>query len=151
MLDIVSAENLPKADGIDAQVSASALKNFIVAPNEAAARAGSKRNGALLYVPSYEFDDGVLVELARNGGAILFAFSDVLHERGFRRGILLSKMRLALAAARKRKCGVVACTLAKSEQELRNARELKSFMAVIGFVDVERKNAEELLEKLVSK
>lgn len=147
MIDIVLAQ-LPKLDGIDAAAIASSLKNFSQPKDAASARAAAKAKGALLYSPLYEFDDGVLVELARSGGAVVFSFSDVLKERGFRRGILLSRMRLLLNAARKRKCGFAACTLAKDEESLRNGRELTAFMAVLGMSDVERKGAEKISEAL---
>ena len=151
MLDIVSAENLPKADGIDSLVAATALKNFVIATSEAQARAGAKRNGVLLYVPAYEFDDGVCGELARSKGALIFSFSDVLRQKGFRRAIVLSKMRLALAQCRRGGCGFAVVTLAKSEQEIRNARELVAFAAVLGMNPQEKKIAQETAEKLVRK
>lgn len=149
MQDIVLAENLPKPDGIDALFPASALKNFSPAADAASARNAAKRKGALLHSSSYEIEDGVLLEIAASGGAVLFSFSDVLKERGFRRGIILSKMRLLVSAARKRKCGFAVCTLAKNESEVRNARELTAFAAVIGFTDVERKGAEKRMAELL--
>ena len=151
MLDIVSAENLPKADGIDSLVAATALKNFVIATSEAQARAGAKRNGVLLYVPAYEFDDGVCGELARSKGALIFSFSDVLRQKGFRRAIVLSKMRLALAQCRRGGCSYAVVSLAKSEQEVRNARELVAFAAVLGMNPQEKKIAEETAERLVRK
>jgi|SRR3989344_4723338 len=149
MLDIVLAENLAKPDGLDSLAPAQSLKNFSEIANAASARNAIKRKGALLHSSSYEIEDGVLLELAARGGAVLFSFSDVLHERGFRRGIILSKMRLLLSAARKRKCGFAVCTLAKKPEELRNARELTAFAAVLGFSDVERKDAERRMGELV--
>lgn len=148
MLDLVLAGNLPKLDGIDALVPASALPNF--RQTKAPSSKGDARvKGALLYSPSYEFDDGAYLELARGGGALVFSFSDVLGEKGFRRAIVISKMRLALAACRKSGCGFVFCTLAKNEAGLRNARELVAFMAVLGMTQEEKKHSKELLEKLV--
>ena len=149
MLDIVSAENLPKSEGIDAQVAASTLKNFVSANDGAAARAGAKRSGVLLYVPQYEFDDGVCIELKRSGGALVFSFADVLRQKGFRRAIALSKMRLALAQCRRGGCAFAVATLAKSEQEVRNARELVAFATVLGMNNAERKNAEKIIGLLV--
>ena len=151
MLDIVSAENMPKSDGIDAQVAASALKNFIIATDGAAARAGSKKAGVLLYVPQYEFDDGVCLELKRSGGALVFSFADVLRQKGFRRAIVLSKMRLALAQCRRGGCGFAVFTLAKSQEELRNGRELVAFASVLGMNPQEKKMAQETAERLVRK
>ena len=150
MLDIVSAGDMPKADGIDALFPATALKNFSEIANAASARNAAKRKGALLHTSSYELEDGVLLDIAASNGAVLFSFSDVLRERGFRRGIILSKMRLLVSAARKRGCGLAVCTLAKNESEVRNARELVAFMAVLGMNDVERKEAEKNLERLAS-
>ena len=150
MIDIVLAENLPKPSGLDSLVPAQSLKNFSQLANAASARNAAKRKRAILYSSSYDIEDGALLELAANRGAIVFSFSDVLKERGFRRGILLSRMRLLLSAARKRKCGFVVCTLAKNANEMRNARELTAFMAVLGFSDVERKDAERKIGELVS-
>lgn len=150
MMDIVLAGNLPKLAGMDSLVAASALKNFRQCKDAGSARGASKQKGALIYSPLYEFDDGIFVDLARSGGAIVLSFSDVLKERGFRRAIVLSKMRLCLAACRRVECGAVVCTLAKNEGELRNARELAAFMAVLGMNDVERKAAEKDLGRLAS-
>jgi len=97
---------------------------------------------------SYEFDDGVCKDLARCGGAVLFSFSDILREKGFRRSIMLSKMRLALAACRNGGCGAVACTLAQNAAGLRNAREILAFMAVLGMGQEEKKASVQLLAKL---
>lgn len=146
MRDLVLAENLPCARGIAANAAASALKSFRQPKGDAKAEARAKN--CLLYVQSYEFDEGACRELARSGGALVFSFSDVLREKGFRRGIILSKMRLALAACRKADCGYVACTLARSADETRNARELAAFMAVLGMDARERKFAEETAERL---
>ena len=151
MIDVVSAENLPKVDGIDALVAATALKNFVIAQNEAEARAGAKKKGVLLYVPAYEFDDGVCGELARSKGALVFSFADVLRQKGFRRAIVLSKMRLALAQCRRGGCAFAVVTLAKSWEELRNARELVAFAAVLGMNPQEKKIAEETAARLVRK
>ncbi|MCX6772951.1 MAG: hypothetical protein NTV88_04240 [Candidatus Micrarchaeota archaeon] len=151
MIDIVSAENLPKADGIDSHAAASALKNFVIANDGAAARAGSKKKGVLLYVPAYEFDDGVCQELKRAGGALVFSFADVLRQKGFRRAIILSKMRLALAQCRRGGCAFAVATLAKNDGEIRNARELVAFAAVLGMNPQEKKIAEESAEKLVTR
>jgi RNase P/RNase MRP subunit p30 len=149
MIDIVSAENLPKADGIDSHAAATALKNFVIATDGAAARAGSKRKDVLLYVPSYEFDDGVCQELKRSGGALVFSLADVLRQKGFRRAITLSKMRLALAQCRNGGCSFAVVTLAKSEQEVRNGRELVAFAAVLGMNPQEKKIAQESAERLI--
>lgn len=151
MIDLVLAEGLDAPSGIERLVPAQSLKNFFQAANAATARNAAKRKGSLLYSPSYEFDDGVFAELARGGGAIVFSFSDVLKERGFRRAIALSKMRLALEACRRVDCGFVVCTLAKNADELRNARELTAFMAVLGMKDTERKAAEKMVGELAGK
>ena len=150
MLDLVLAGDLPKLAGIDGLVLAASLGNFRRPSDAAASRLESKTDGALLYVASYEPDEGALVELARRGGALVFSFSDVLRERGFRRAIVLSKMRLALAACRRAGCGFVACTLAQSETGLRNARELSAFASVIGMDQRERKFSGGLMEKLAA-
>ena len=150
MLDLVLAGDLPKLAGIGTLIGVSSLQNFRQPADAAASRAESRREGALIYIASYEPDEGALVELARRNGALAFAFSDVLRERGFRRAIVLSKMRLALAACRRAGCGFVACTLARSEGGLRNAREISAFMSVLGMDGRERKFSGELLERLAA-
>jgi hypothetical protein len=85
MLDLVLSAGLPRLAGIDAAVPVSELKCFFRITSGEAAKGAAKRDGALLYFPSYEAEEGTLVELARAGGAVVFAFSDVLRERGFRR------------------------------------------------------------------
>ena len=149
MIDIVFAENLRAAKGTK-QALAGALANFrqIKSPEEA--KSAARVRNALLYAPGYEFDDGFCKDLKKNGGALVFAFSDVLSERGFRRAIVISKMRLAMAACRKSGCGFVACTLAKGGNETRNARELEAFMSVLGMNQHEKDFCGKTLERLVA-
>ena len=146
MLDLVLAGDLPKLAGIDALVAARSLPNFRQ-PKDAA-KGDCRAKGALIYSPGYELDDGLCKELERAGGALVFSFSDILRERGFRRAIALSKMRLALSQCRKAGCGFVVCTLAQREGETRNARELTAFMAVLGMSREEREFSENTLERL---
>lgn len=148
MNDIVSGENLPHARGIKAAVAARTLKNFRSPKNQAEARADCRVQHALLYSPGYGFDDGVFKDLSKHSGAVVFSFSDICGEKGFRRAIMLSKMRLALDSCRKSGCGFVVCTLAKDENALRNARELEAFMAVLGMNGHEKAHAEECMEKM---
>ncbi len=148
MNDIVSSENLPLAHGIVSAVAAQTLKNFRSPKNPAEARADCRMPHALLYSSLYEFDEGVFKELSKRGGAVVFSFSDIICEKGFRRAIVLSKMRLALGACRKSGCGFVACTLAKDENSLRSARELEAFMAVLGMNEHEKAHAEKCMEKM---
>ena len=115
------------------------------------AKAAAKRKRALLYCKGYEIDDGALLEAARNGGAVLFAFCDVLGESGFRRAIIVSKMRLLLQACRREGCPFAFCTLASNEGQLRSARELAAFAAVLGATPEERKHSEKLLEGIAGK
>ena len=147
MPDLVMAKELETsaAGGI---FFAGSLPNFFEAADALAAKQACRRKNALLHARSYEIDEGDLLELARAGGALIFSLSDILPESGFRRSILLSKMRLALAACRRRGTGFVACSLAKNANELRSARELSAFAAVLGMADVERKQAGITLEKL---
>ena len=105
---------------------------------------------ALLHVSSYEADEGDLLELSRGKGALVFSFADVLGQRGFRRSILLSKMRLLLAACRKTGAAFVFASMAKTPEGMRNARELAAFASVLGATDVERKAAQEKLESFAS-
>ncbi len=148
MLDLVLAGNLPKLAGIERLVLASGLQNFRQPKDALAAKGDGRAKGALLHSPQYEFDEGTFKELARSGGAVVFSFSDLLLERGFRRAIMISKMRLAFGACRKAGCGAVVCTLAESGAGVRNARELASFMAALGMGQEEREFSENLLEKL---
>jgi RNase P/RNase MRP subunit p30 len=113
--------------------------------------ADARMKGALLYSSGYEFDDGVYKDLAKGNGALVFAFCDVLRESGFRRGIMISKMRLAFASCRKAGCGFVVCTMAKNENELRNDAELGAFMSVLGMNYHEKKFAGECAARLVER
>ncbi|VVC00635.1 Uncharacterised protein [uncultured archaeon] len=149
MADVVADDNLPKSSGMERVVPASALKNFANSRVAASARGDAKRKNVLLYLSSYELDDGACGDIAKKGGAVVFSFSDVLKEKGFRRAIVISKMRLCLAACRNSGCGFVACSLAKNGNEMRNARERRAFMSVLGMTQEEIKHSEELLEKLV--
>lgn len=149
MMDIVLAQGLPALEGITAAVPAQSLPNFRQPGSQNAARAGSRTRRAILYSPSYEFDDGVYKDAAKSGGAIVFSFSDVLREKGFRRAIALSRMRLALSQCRKAGCDAIVCTLARDADGLRNARELSAFASVLGMGDAERKAAREAIERLV--
>ncbi len=150
MQDIVSGENLPRARGIKNSVLASALQNFRRPKDAKAAVSDARMQNALLYSPEYEFDDGIYKDLARKNGAIVFSFSDILKETGFRRAIVISKMRLAFAACRKSGCGFAVCTLANEEGEARNARELEAFMSVLGMDGHEKRFAERTAERLAS-
>ena len=150
MLDLVFGENIGKSRGISNALPVSSLSNFrqIRAPSESTSIARMKN--ALLYSGSYEFDDGACKELFKYGGALVFSFSDILREHGFRRAIVLSKMRLAFAQCQKSGCGFVVCTLAKDGSEARNARELEAFKSVLGMNQHEKEFADRALERLVS-
>jgi RNase P/RNase MRP subunit p30 len=140
-MDIVRFE--PSAnEGAGRALSVSSLSIFFDAADAKSAKQFCRKKSALLHPANYEVDDGDLLELARAGGAIVFSFSDVLPERGFRRSILISKMRLLLSACRKRGTGFIFATLAKDASQVRSARELSAFAAVLGATDVERKAAE---------
>ncbi len=149
MLDLVLADNLPKLAGIDSLSSARGLKNFRQPKGPSEARGECRGKSVLLHVPAYELDDGIFKELAKSKGAVVFSFGDILPLKGFRRAIMLSKMRLALASCRKAGCGMVFCTLAAEQRGLRNAREIEAFMAVLGMDQHEKKFSTQLLEKLV--
>ena len=129
---------------------ASSLANLFSVPDSKSAKAACKKKSALLHVSSYEIDDGDLIELSRGKGAIIFSFSDILGEHGFRRAILLSKMRLLLSACRKTGAGFVFASMAKNADGVRNARELVAFAYVVGAGDVEIKAAQEALERFTS-
>ncbi|MEM2138211.1 MAG: hypothetical protein QW568_03940 [Candidatus Anstonellaceae archaeon] len=151
MLDIVSAENLPKSSGIERALAVSLLKNFRMPKSQKEATADARMKGALLYSPSYEFDDGVYKDLAKGNGAVVFAFCDVLRESGFRRGIVISKMRLAFSSCRKAGCGFVVCSMAKNSEELRNGEELEAFMSALGMNPHEKRFASECSARLVGR
>jgi RNase P/RNase MRP subunit p30 len=129
-------------EGAGRALPVSSLSFFFDAANALAAKQSCRKKGALVHPSSYGIDDGDLLELSRAGGAVVFSFSDVLSERGFRRSILISKMRLLLSACRKRKTGFIFATLAKDASQMRSGRELVAFAAVLGATDLERKEAE---------
>ncbi len=146
-MDIVRFE--PSAnEGAGRALAVSSLANFFDAATALAAKPHCRKKGALLHAASCEIGDGDLIELGRHEGAVVFSFSDILAERGFRRSILISKMRLLLTACRKRKASFVFVTLAKDAHHMRSARELLAFAAVLGATDVERKAAEKKLKQL---
>ncbi|MCX6771459.1 MAG: hypothetical protein NTX79_05380 [Candidatus Micrarchaeota archaeon] len=147
MVDIVLFQGL-ETSAAEGKIFSGSLSNFFSAPDARAAKPLCRKKGILLHVSSCEIDEGDLLELARAGGALVFSLSDILSESGFRRAILLSKMRLALAACRKRGTSFVFATLAKDANELRSAREISAFAAVLGMSDVERKGAEKKLLSL---
>jgi len=140
-MDIVRFEPTGK-EGAGRALPVSSLSNFFDAANALAAKQLCRKKFALVHPSGYEIDDGDLLELARAGGAVVFSLSDVVSERGFRRAIIISKMRLLLSACRKRGTGFVFATLAKDASQMRSARELSAFAAVLGATDVERKDAE---------
>jgi RNase P/RNase MRP subunit p30 len=61
---------------------------------------------------------------------------------------MISKMRLLLSTCRKRGAGFIFATLAGDEGQMRSARELSAFAAVLGATDVERKAAEKRMKQL---
>ena len=146
-MDIVRFE--PSAnEGAGRALPASSISNFFDVADAKAGKPLCRKKNMLLHVRSYEIDDGDLLELARAGSAFVFSLSDIMSESGFRRAILLSKMRLVLAACRKRGTGFVFVTLAKDASSMRSARELVAFATVLGVSDVEKKAAEKNLERL---
>ncbi|MCX8194962.1 MAG: hypothetical protein N3G22_02540 [Candidatus Micrarchaeota archaeon] len=149
MIDIVRGAGLPLAAGIKKAIVAGSLKNFKEAKSPSEALSACRSKGALLYLQRQEFDDGIFVELKRHKGAVVLALADILNERGFRRAIALSKMRLVVEACRRVGCDFVACTLAKDESEVRNARELQAFQSMLGMNRHEQKHSDKVLEKLV--
>jgi RNase P/RNase MRP subunit p30 len=147
MYDLVLSKDLENAGGIAKSVFAPLLPNFRSCESRDASRA-AKQKAVLLHVPSYEVDDGALIELGRSGGAIVFSFADMLKDKGFRRAILISKMRLLLAACRRAKCGFVFVSLADGRDSQRNSRELCAFSVIAGIDSGERKASEKLLAAL---
>ena len=150
MLDLALGENIGRSRGITLAMPVSSLSNFrqIRSPSESTSIARMKN--VFLYSESYEFDDGACKELSKYGGALVFSFSDILHESGFRRAIVISKMRLAFAQCRKSGCGFVVCTLAKESAQMRNSREIESFKSILGMNQHERGFADRTLERLAA-
>ncbi|MFA6907932.1 MAG: hypothetical protein WC263_03820 [Candidatus Micrarchaeia archaeon] len=149
-MDIVRFEP-NESEGAGRALPVSSLPFFFDIANATAAKGVCRKKSALVHAAAYEIDDGDLLELARAGGAIVFSFSDVLAERGFRRGIIISKMRLLLAACRKRGTGFAFATLAKDSSHMRSARELAAFAAVLGATDVEMKAAKKSIVRLAGR
>ncbi len=148
MHDIVLAPGLGTAQGVQT-VFAGELKAFRPHQNCSTARQDCRKNGVLLYCKSYDLDDGAYKEIARAGGAAVFAFADLLCEKGFRRAITISKMRLAIGACRRMGCGFVFATLASKSIQLRTDKELEAFMAVAGLGGEEMKHSQKILAKAV--
>jgi hypothetical protein len=150
MDDLVLADGLQPARGIKRAAHAASLRNFrkINAPGDA--KAAAKMKGCLVYSPSYEIDDGALLDIASSKGAVVFSFSDILPQSGFRRAITLSRMRLLLAACKRAGAGFVFCSLAGKQNETRNERELRAFAMVAGASQEQASQSEEMLAGLVS-
>ena len=149
MIDIVSLQGLEKQKGIDSLVPAQTMKNFKCPKNSEEAKGVSRTKNALVYLHSYELDNGICKDLQKNKGAVVFSFRDILEQSGFHRSIMLSKMRLALAVCRKNGTGFVVCSMAKENDEVRSERELEAFMAVLGMNQHEIVHSKNLLEKLI--
>jgi len=148
MKDIVRGEFAGRPSGLSEIVPVSALKNFRQVADAAAAKSAARGKDVLLYSPPYEFDEGVFSDLAKSQGALVFSFSDLIAEKGFRRAIMLSKMRLAFSSCRKKGCGFAVCTLANDEAGLRSGRELESFLSVLGMNEHEKKFCESTMDRL---
>jgi len=151
MLDLALGNGLEKCRGIKQALPVQALGNFRAIKSAAESTHAARMKNVLLYSQSYELEDGACRELAKFQGALVFSFSDILRESGFRRAIVLSKMRIAFAACRKSGCGYVVCTLAKTQGEARNARELEAFQSVLGMNQHEKDFAERTLSRLTGK
>ncbi|MCX8196831.1 MAG: hypothetical protein N3G80_00745 [Candidatus Micrarchaeota archaeon] len=143
MLDIVCADGLEPPLGIKQLISSSRLKNFCD-KNQAI----EKKRKAIFYRESYEFKEGELKKLASLGSAVLLSFSDVAYQKGIRRGIVLSKMKILVEMCRRTGCRMVFATLAQEPNMLRNAKEIESFMKVVGLrpneIEASKKSIEEL-------
>ncbi|MCX6769444.1 MAG: hypothetical protein NT051_02060 [Candidatus Micrarchaeota archaeon] len=149
MYDIVLDGALPGARGISHAAPAASLRNFKKANSQPEAKQCAKTGKVLLYSPGYEIDDGALLDVSRAGGAVVFSFSDLLLLHGFRRAILLSKMRLLADACRRVGAGMVFCSMASEAGNTRNARELRSFAYAAGLSSHEAAASGKLLEALV--
>ena len=149
MIDIVCKQGLRKLSGINKLVLASRLSNLRIpkAPNEA--KNFSRMKNALLYSSSYDLDEGICKDLHKNGGALLFSFSDIFPEYGFRRAIMLSKMRLAFASCRRNGANAIVCTMANENHLTRTAYELDAFKAVLGMTVHEKKHSDSIAKKLL--
>ncbi|MEM4348512.1 MAG: hypothetical protein QXN37_03000 [Candidatus Anstonellaceae archaeon] len=141
MLDFVLADGLQPLPGIEKLVNVRNLKNFTTEKRA--------QKNCIFYNESYEFDEGELKNLAKLEGAIIFSFSDVIKHKGFQRGILISKMRLAIQLCKKIGCGAIFGTLAQSQHMLRNEKELESFMMVLGMTQHEIDFSKKLARILV--
>ena len=150
-MDIVRGNGLRRLRGITGLLEAGSLGIFRSPSSPEQARADARRGGVLLYSPAYDFDAGICKDLKKSGGAVVFAFSDLLAERGFRRAIALSKMRLLLSECRKAGAGVVVCTLAQDGDGLRNAREMSAFAHALGLGAHEKAHAAKTAGRLAGK
>lgn len=151
MLDLVIGENIGRSRGVSNAMPVSSLPAFRQIRASAESASAARMKNVLLYSDSYELDDGACKELKKSGGALVFSFSGILRESGFRRAIMISKMRMALSQCRKSGCGFVVCTLAKDASEARNARELESFKSILGMNLHEREFSDRALERLAGK
>ena len=149
MYDIVLSNEIEK-QGLTL-IDAHSLRLFREPKNEAEARAACKTHCAILHMRDYGIDDGMAKDIAKAKGILLFSFSDILRESGFRRSIIISKMRLALDACRGAGADFAACTLAADENGLRTSRELVAFLSVLGATSSEKKHSLLVLESICGK
>jgi len=149
MYDIVLSNGMKK-QGLTL-IDAKSLKLFREPKSEAEARAACKSQCAMLHISGYGVDEGMAKDIAKARGVLLFSFSDILRESGFRRAIAISKMRLALEACRGAGANFAACTLAANSNELRTKHELLAFLSVLGIGTHEKKHSECILERICGK
>ncbi|MEM4554621.1 MAG: hypothetical protein QXT25_02115 [Candidatus Anstonellaceae archaeon] len=141
MLDFVLAEGLQPLKGIEKLVDIRRLKSFTTEKKS--------QKKCIIYRETYEFEEGELKNLAKLGGAVFFSFSDIIKQKGFQRGITISKMRIASQMCKKTGCGAVFGTLAQNQMMLRNEKELEALMRVLGMTPHEIEFSKKLASKLI--
>lgn len=124
------------------------IKNFFSSNSKKEVSRGFKTKNSIIHLSCYEFYPEELKNASRFGCTIAFSLSDLLCESGFKRAILLSKMRIALRACRENGVGFVVCTLAENQNQTRSCRELAAFGKAIGMTDIEIKNSDLKLREL---
>lgn len=124
-------------------------KNFFSSSQNPKELASLARKCRLLHNPSYDAQEGWVSAAAQSGCAIVFSVCDAARLCGFKRGILISKMRILLSMCKKYGAKTYVCSLAQKEYEQRNRHERECFAMYLGMEKKEAKEAVGLLgEKL---
>ena len=122
-------------------------KNFFFSSMDAAQLLSGAKKCALIRSPQYDAQEGWVSAAAQSGCAIVFGVCDAARLAGFKKAILVSKMRMLVAMCKKYGAKICVCSLAQKEYEARNEHERLCFAMYLGLERKEAKEAVGLLGK----